>query len=94
MTRQVPITDNDLKTALHFLISTATIVEEVTKEMTKNPTMGVNWRIYQDKVKRFGPTYEGIIEDFLDNVFGEFTRRASADHFVMSLAQHSWKYFE
>ena len=46
MQQQVPITDKDIRMALHFLISTATIVDEVTKEMVKNPTMGVNWRIY------------------------------------------------
>ena len=54
--------------------------------MVKNPTMGVNWRIYQDKIKKFEPTFEGMIEDFNDNVFGEFSRRSSEDHFIKSLA--------
>mmetsp|Transcript_2333 Transcript_2333/g.3186 ORF Transcript_2333/g.3186 Transcript_2333/m.3186 type:complete len:82 (+) Transcript_2333:896-1141(+) len=35
-----------------------------------------------------------MLEDFLDNVFGEFSNRASLDHFAQSLAHHSWKYFE
>ena len=43
--------------------------------------MGVNWKIYQDRIKKYEPTYEGMLEDFLDNVFGEFSNRASIDHF-------------
>jgi len=28
------------------MISIATILEEMIREMVKNPTMGINWRIY------------------------------------------------
>ena len=94
MTQSVNVTDKDLRIALHFMISTATILEEMIRDMIKNPTMGVNWKIYQDKIKKYEPTYEGMLEDFLDNVFGEFSNRASIDHFKFSLAQHGWKYFE
>lgn len=86
MTQSVNVTDKDLRVALHFMISTATILEEMIRDMIKNPTMGVNWKIYQDKIKKYEPTYEGMLEDFLDNVFGEFSNRASIDHFKFSLA--------
>ena len=76
------------------MISIATIFEEMVRDMTKNPTMGVNWKIYQDKIKKYEPTYEGMLEDFLDNVFGEFSNRATQQHFLLSLSQHGWKYFE
>lgn len=48
--------------------------------------MGVNWKIYQDRVRKFEPTYEGMIEEFLDNIFGSQSRRASYEHFTKSLA--------
>ena len=79
---------------LHFMMSMSTILEEITRDMSKNATMGINWKFYQDRVKKIEPTYEGMIEDFFVNVFGEFSERASISHLELSLAQYSWKYFD
>ena len=43
MLSQIPISDNDVREALHFMISTATILEEMTRDMMRRPSMGVNY---------------------------------------------------
>lgn len=35
-----------------------------------------------------------MIEDFLDNVFGEYANKTSESEFRSSLSQYGWKYFD
>ena len=42
---------------------------------------------------RYQPTFDGMIEDFNDEVFGEYTNRLNKDEFSSNLANHAWKYF-
>ena len=88
------LTDKDLKTALFFMVSIATILEEMTQEMMRQPTMGMNFRDYQLKIKKYKPTYDGMMDDFYDTVFGEFANRISHEDFITNLTASSWKYFE
>jgi len=94
MQQNLNVTDTDLRKCVHFLISIATILEEMTREMQKNPTMGVNFKVYQDKIKRYEPTFDGMIEDFLDGIFGEFSNKTTHAHFIDRLAHEGWKYFD
>ncbi len=64
------------------------------QQMISKPTMGINYQIYFDKVKKYEPTYTGMIEDFCDSIFGEFSNRVHKDQFKSQLAHHGWKYFE
>lgn len=91
---QIPVSDRDMKTAIHFMISTATIIEELTRDMMKNPAMGTNFKIYQDKIRTYEPTYNGMIESFVDEIFGEFSNRISKKEFLTRLAQSGWKFFD
>ena len=76
------------------MISMATILDEIISEMSDNLTMGVNWKVYQDKIKKFDPTYLGMMDDFCDNVIGQYLAVPSIEHLQLSLAQHAWKYFD
>ena len=35
--------DKDLRTAVHFMITISTIFEEMTREISRNPSMGMNF---------------------------------------------------
>ena len=71
------VDDKDLRTAVHFMISIATIFEEMTRDLARNPSINVDWKIYKQKMLKYEPTYEGMLEDFLDCVFGEYSNRAT-----------------
>ena len=75
----ISVTDKDLKMALTFLINISTIFEEMTREMMKQPQMGMNYEIYQQKIRRYKPTYDGMLEDFYDSNFGEYNNRSSRE---------------
>lgn len=40
------VSDRDLRTAFHFMISLATVLEEMTREIVRNPTLGINFHFY------------------------------------------------
>ena len=42
---------------------------------------------------KYQPTFDGMIEDFNDEVFGEYTNRISKDEFLSNLSNQAWKYF-
>ena len=89
----VSVTDKDLRTALNFMFGIVTILEEMTREMIRQPAMGMNFNIYQERILKYGPTYDGMIEDFNDEVFGEYVSRISKNEFISNLANQGWKYF-
>ena len=39
----VPTLDNDLRTIVHFMMSTSVIIEEVAIDISADTTIGVNW---------------------------------------------------
>ena len=82
----ITITDKDLTTALRFMIITATILEEMTREMIAHPEVKPNYKAYERKIRKYEPTIDGIIQDFQDTVFGEFLNRRSRDTFIEMLA--------
>ena len=42
----IPVTDKDLKTALHFMISIATILEEMTRDLIEYNGRNFGFQIY------------------------------------------------
>lgn len=66
----ISITDKDLSTGIRFLVSTATIIEEMTRDFVSNPAAEVNYAHYQKNIKRYEPTFMAILEDFEDSIFG------------------------
>ena len=53
----VTITDKDLETAIRFLVTIATIIEEMTLDMIENPSADVDYQHYARKIKRYEPTF-------------------------------------
>ena len=49
--------------------------------------------VYQRKIRKYEPTFDAMIEDFLDCVFGEYANRGSYEEICNSLAKNGWKYF-
>ena len=75
------------------MITTATILEEMTREMIAHPEVKPNYKAYERKIRKYEPTIDGIIQDFQDTVFGEFLNRRNRDSFIEMLAHEGWKYF-
>ena len=89
----VSITDKDLETALRFLVTMATILEEMTRDMKANPAAEVDYNHYARKIKRYEPTYQAMMDDFENTIFGYFYNRRNKDQFIEMLATDGWKYF-
>jgi len=89
----VSITDKDLASALRFMISTATILEEMTRDMMENPNATIDYKVYEDKIYKYGPTFDGMMEDFECTVFGTHYNRRNKEQFIEMLATDGWKYF-
>ena len=49
--------------------------------------------MYLDRIKKYAPTYDGMTEDFYDNIFGEFSNKSTRQEFIENLSHHGWKYF-
>ena len=86
--------DKDLKLSFHFMVSTATIFEEMVRDLAKQPMMGLNAQLYQDRIKKYAPTYDGMTDDFYDNMFVEFASQSTRQEFISNLAANGWKYFD
>lgn len=43
MQPSILVNDEDIRTALYFMISIATIFEEMTRDMIEAPTLSVDW---------------------------------------------------
>ena len=68
------------------MIVSATILEEMTRDMIANPDVKPNYKAYERKTRKYKPTIDGIIEDFQDTVFGEFYNRRTRQTFIEMLA--------
>ena len=75
------------------MVSTATILEEMFRDIAKQPTMGLNAQIYLDRIRKYAPTYDGMTEDFYDKLFGEFSNRITRQEFIDNLTRNGWQYF-
>lgn len=93
MQDSIRVSDENLQVALHFMITIATISEELQSEIAKNPEKGINYQAYQDKIHKYLPTYTGMKEDFFDNVFGHFSNKITREDFINNLTVEGWKYF-
>jgi hypothetical protein len=47
MLPHVTVHDKDLQTTLFFMISMATVLEEMIRDICRHPTMGLNFYVYQ-----------------------------------------------
>mgnify|MGYP001060123789 CR=1 FL=1 len=89
----VTITDTDLKDALRFMISTATILEEMERDFIEYPNRTIKYEKYQKRIRKYKPTFDGIMDDFEESIFGVFYNRRHRETFVDILAHEGWKYF-
>lgn len=89
----VTITDTDLKEALRFMISTATILEEMERDFIEHPSRTVKYEKYERRIRKYKPTFDGIMLDFEESIFGLFYNRRARETFVEILAHEGWKYF-
>ena len=76
-----------------FMITAATILEQMTIEIIENPTQKINYNAYQHKINKYKPTLKGIFERFEDDVFGTHYNRRNRETFIDKLTQEGWKYF-
>ena len=59
---QVLITDKDLRVTMRFMISIVTIFEEMQQDQIDNPKVKLDYKIYARKIKKYGPTFDGIMD--------------------------------
>ena len=90
--------DQDLKTALYFMISMSTVLEEMTQDLVESTTLYgtiyVYYPRYEDKIKRHEKTYDKVFQAFLDEIFGEYNNRVSRRYFMANMGSEGWKYFD
>lgn len=89
----VIIIDKDIEAALRFLILTATIFEEMTRDIIANPKSKVDYPAYAKKISKYEPTVKTMVEEFQDNMFGTHYNRRNKETFIEMLGQEGWKYF-
>lgn len=53
----VKITDKDLKSAMYFMITAATIVEGMIRDLVESPRLKVNFSHYEKLVAKYRPTF-------------------------------------
>lgn len=59
-----------------FLITAATILEQMIRKLIKNPSFQIDYSAYQKKIEKYEPTLDGLLEDFENTVFGvHYNRR-------------------
>ena len=75
----ITITDKDLETALRFMITATTIMEEMTNDIRADPSADVDYKLYARKIKRYEPTFQAMMDDFEDTIFGLFYNRRNKD---------------
>jgi len=86
--------DKDLRRAIYFMISLATVIEEMTQDLIKGSEMHIDYEKYEKKIARHETTYDNLFENFVDDVFGEFANRAEREDFKAFLSSEGWKYFD
>jgi len=90
----ISLKDKDLRTALNFLVTISTVIEEMTQDMLKSSNINVDYSKYLKKVERHSEIYDEIYEDFRDHLFGEFANKSTRAEFKERLASEGWKYFD
>lgn len=91
--KHISMMDKDLRTALFFMISVATVLEEMTQDLIGSNDIHVDYEKYERKISRHQSTYENVFQNFIDEMFGEFENKATRDEFKASLSKEGWKYF-
>ena len=89
--KNVQIQDSDLRTAFFFLVTCVTVIEEMTRDFSAGRE--IDYEIYEDKVEKYKPTFEGMLEDFQDELFGEYGNSVDGKQLDERLSQVGWKYF-
>ena len=85
--------DKDLRWSLQFMITAATIIEQMLLDICKNPSHSIDYDSYQEKIEKYKVTLELIKESFEVDVFGELYNRRPRATFIDKLMQNGWKYF-
>ena len=89
--KSVQVKDPDIRTALFFIIKCATVLEEMTRDLMSGNN--VNYEKYQEKISKYNATFEGILEEFEDEIFGEYNNSIAKDDLEKRIGHIGWKYF-
>lgn len=89
----IMISDKDIRTSYHFLIVCATILQELIVDIKEKPSEDVNYELYLRKLKKYEPTFDGMMEDFEDSIFGKLYNRRNQGQFIEMIASSGWMYF-
>ena len=85
--------DKDLHMSMLFLITAATILEQMICDIVQNPRETVVYENYQLKIDNYKPTLKRIYKDFDQAVFGQLYNRRPRATFIEMLSHDGWKYF-
>ena len=83
----VAVKDKDLRSGIMFMVSLATIIEEMMCDMIANPhNRNLNYKKYSKNLRKFKPTLDGMVEDFEESIFDTHFNRRNKEHFIELLA--------
>ena len=86
----VAVTDKDLRTALHFMVSFV-LIEDMNQDMISDPQNLKDYCLnYKDKINTYKPTIDGMLEEFLASIFGTHYNYTNRESFVDILASKGW----
>lgn len=51
----------------------------MTRDLIETPGEKVNYQFYEKKIAKYAPTFDGMMEDFENSVFGVFYNRRNKE---------------
>ena len=97
---RIQIVDRDIMTAIYFLTSMATILQEMQNNWVVNedqrslPIEDTDFESYERKMFEYGLVFEQVLEEFKFDIFGEYANSCSIEEWQYRLSTCGWKYFD
>ena len=96
--RQVLIKDKDIKQAVYFLTSMATILQQMQNEMIMEETPKTkdefDYKVWEEKIREYKMAFKQVYAEFNQDIFGDYANSCSQEDFIRRLKVCGWKYFD
>ena len=60
----------------------------------RDDTTEFEFNIYSDKMIDYSVVFDEVVNDFINETFGEYANKVSSEEFLESLQFCGWKYFD
>ena len=93
---RVLVFDKDIKMAVFFLTSLATVLESAQIDLAKQGQSDENFddQKYKEQLDKHEQVFDMVSEDFNNSMFGQYSNSVSRAQFELQLMSDGWKYFD